>query len=106
MAFLIKYLDANIAIVTCYSVDSTCRITGITLTLDTILIPKSNRNVTSFEIYSSTLPRMTPSICEAFPNLYKIEARKVSLEVVNEDAFVLCKVIKTIDLAENNIVDF
>lgn len=108
-AFFLKFLHAKNLTMYCNSItSSSCFITGkssYTGTLETQIIPRSVVDVTYFSISSLKLPRLTSSICGTFPNLSNITAVNVSLEVVDEDAFVPCKVIKEIDLSMNNIID-
>lgn len=88
---------------------STCEITGKTLTIENSdFLPKSYAptSVTTLKISSSTIPRLTASICKPFPNLNKIVVREVSLEEVDEDTFVQCKQLTEIDLEKNYITEF
>lgn len=101
--------SAITSVFNCYSMySSNCEISSKTLTHDSDFKPKSNAptSVTSFKIYSSTIPRLTPNVCLTLPNLIKFVAREISLEVVDVDTFIDCKKITEIDLEKNYITNF
>lgn len=62
--------------------------------------------VKEFEIRNSTVKRLTPDICQAFPNIEKFTASEVGIETLDEDTFKDCRNLKEIRILRNNIRSF
>lgn len=79
------------------------------------ILPKNNANfqlvsenpmnvvILNFEFASSVIPRFGKEICNAFPNLRRINAMHSMIEELDEDSLVNCVNLELIDFGHNKI---